>query len=228
MRPYIKLYRDIAESELYRSEKFTRMQAFIDLLLLATHKENPVRIKGTIIHLKSGELCYSQLSLADRWRVNPKTVSSILSDLQSSGMIEFKGNRVTTIISIKKYWSEGSEEDLPEGENTGDEIGQATDDQKGDELVTTSETKSVTNMVTINDDDNELKTFIDILIETELKKRKIPIRKEDLIKGVRKFWNEMGEETVIEVFERVLWVHDHKRPLKNFLAYLLVSLRGEK
>lgn len=233
MRPYIKLYRDIAESELYRSEKFTRMQAFIDLLLLVTHKENTVHIKGTIIHLKPGELCYSQLSLAERWRCNPKTVHSILSELQSSGFIEVRTNRVTTIISIKKYWSDNFEEDVPEGGQTGDEVGQSTDEQMTDELVTTSETKSetrsVTNMVTINNDnDDELKLFIDYLIETELKKRKIPIGKEELIKGLRKFWSEMGEERVIAIIQRLLRRIDQGKRPKDFVVYLMVCLRNEK
>jgi len=233
MRPYIKLYRDITENELYFSEKFTRMQAFYDLLIIANQTNNTWRAKGKAIPLKPGDLCPSQLTLAERWRCNAKTAHAILLDLQAAGLIEFQGNTATTVISIKEYWYVNSVKEGQEGEQTGGKIGEPTADEEADELVSTSdsisEIGSDTKLVTINDDDNDddLKNFIDILIETELKKRKIPIRQEEFIKGIGNFWEDLGEGRVIKVIERVLWVHDHKGPRKDFTAYLLVSLREE-
>jgi DNA-binding transcriptional MocR family regulator len=100
---YIKLHRQITDNELWNSEKFTKAQAWIDLLLLATYKVRTVFIRGIEIHLKPGELCYSQLTLAKRWKWNRKTVDQFLKMLKNREMLDNRISRVTTIISIKKW-----------------------------------------------------------------------------------------------------------------------------
>ena len=64
MTGYIALHRKIIDNEFYFSEKFTKTQAWIDLLLLANHSGQTIFIRNIEIKLKVGELCYSQLSLA--------------------------------------------------------------------------------------------------------------------------------------------------------------------
>lgn len=103
MEGYIALHRKIIENEFYFSEKFTKSQAWIDLLILATHKENTVYIRGIGIKLNSGELCYSQLSLARRWKWNFKTVKKFLNLLKKREMVEIKSDNVTTVIFIKNW-----------------------------------------------------------------------------------------------------------------------------
>jgi len=105
MEGYIALHRKIIENELYFSERFTKLQAWIDLLLLATHKKNTLFIRGVEIILKPGELCYSIVSLSKRWRWNQRTVKKFLNSLEKREMIHCRFTNVTTIISIKK-WSE--------------------------------------------------------------------------------------------------------------------------
>ncbi len=105
MEGWIKLHRQIEENELWFSEKFTKAQAWVDLLLLARHKEGTLFIRGVEIRLKPGELCRSQISLAKRWKWNFKTVKKFLTDLKNREMVETKITNVTTIISIKKWWS---------------------------------------------------------------------------------------------------------------------------
>ena len=61
MKGYIKLYRQITENDLWFSEKFTKSQAWIDLLMLARHDSGLVTIRGIDIKLNPGQLCYSQL-----------------------------------------------------------------------------------------------------------------------------------------------------------------------
>ncbi len=97
---YIALHRQITENEFWFCERFTKAQAWIDILLLATHKPNTVFIRGIEINLKPGELCYSQLSLAKRWKWNFKTVKKFLDILNQRGMIQFSGGKITTVISI--------------------------------------------------------------------------------------------------------------------------------
>lgn len=105
MEGYIKLHRQITENEFWYSDRFSKAQAWIDLLLLATYKSRTVFIRGIEINLNPGELCYSQLTLAKRWKWNERTVNKWLKTLESRQMIQNRITRVTTIISIEK-WNE--------------------------------------------------------------------------------------------------------------------------
>ena len=105
MKGYIKLYRQITENDLWFSEKFTKSQAWIDLLMLARHDSGLVTIRGIDIKLNPGQLCYSQLSLAERWRWDRKTVKKFLNQLKKREMVDIKISKVTTITSIKNWLS---------------------------------------------------------------------------------------------------------------------------
>jgi len=97
---WISLHRQVMENEFYFSEKFTKAQAWIDLLLLANHKPTTIFIRGIEIKMNPGDLCYSQLSLAKRWKWNFKTVKKFLDILRKRDMINYSGGKLTTVISI--------------------------------------------------------------------------------------------------------------------------------
>ncbi len=100
---WIKLHRSIQENEFYFAERFTKAQAWIDLLLLATFKERTVFLRGVEVHLMPGELCYSQVSLAKRWKWNERTVNKFLKLLEKREMIQSRITYVTTVISIRNW-----------------------------------------------------------------------------------------------------------------------------
>lgn len=102
---FIKLHRQITENEFYFSERFTKLQAWVDLLLLATYKHRTIFIRGIELKLNPGDICYSQLSLSKRWKWNERTVNKFLTALQNREMIQTRITNVTTIISILK-WNE--------------------------------------------------------------------------------------------------------------------------
>lgn len=104
-RGWIKLYRQLDELDFYFSERFSKVQAWIDILLLATHKPRTVFIRGIEIKLKPGELAWSITSLAKRWRWNERTVKRFLNMLEERQMIHRKSDNVSTIISVKN-WNE--------------------------------------------------------------------------------------------------------------------------
>lgn len=119
MEGWIKLHRQIIENEFYFSQKFNKVQAWIDLLLLATHKERTVTLRGIEIYLNPGQLCYSQKSLASRWNWNVKTVERYLSLLKKREMVDTKKTNITTIITIKKwflYQADGEQNTYQKGE----------------------------------------------------------------------------------------------------------------
>lgn len=105
MEGWISLHRQIMENEFYFAERFTKMQAWIDLLLLANHKPATFYIRGNEIKLNEGQLGYSQLTLSKRWKWNKRTVDKFLMMLQKREMIHYKKSHLTTIISILN-WNE--------------------------------------------------------------------------------------------------------------------------
>lgn len=103
MTGWVKLYRQIIESELYFSEKFSRCQAWIDLILLANHKPTTIFLRGAEVKLNRGDLGYSIVTLSVRWKWNERTVDRFLKWLESRQMIQCKKSNVTTVISILNY-----------------------------------------------------------------------------------------------------------------------------
>ena len=103
MEGFIALHRKITENEFYFSERFTRTQAWIDLLILANHKPQTVYLRGVETSIDRGQLCWAKTSLAKRWRWNERTVTSFLSTLQNRKMIQSNSTNVTTVITILNY-----------------------------------------------------------------------------------------------------------------------------
>lgn len=100
---WLKLYRRLADSELWLREPFSRGQAWVDLLMLARWKAGFVRIRGVKVNLLPGQLAWSDRALAQRWQWNRRKVRRFLSVLEADSQITQQKNNVTTVISIKNW-----------------------------------------------------------------------------------------------------------------------------
>ena len=100
---YIKLYRNSFHNDLYFLERFTKWQAWVDLLMLANHKPGFIQIRGNIIQIKRGQLGWSIESLSQRWKWNQRTVKKFLDHLTSARQLTYQTSNVTTIISVCNY-----------------------------------------------------------------------------------------------------------------------------
>ena len=78
---WIKIHRSILEDELYFSEKFTRTQAWIDLLLLAEYKPKVLFVRGIRLDLQRGQLAISIRDLSARWKWGVNKVQSFIKEL---------------------------------------------------------------------------------------------------------------------------------------------------
>ena len=105
MNGFIALHRKITDNPLYFSERFTRMQAWIDLLLLVSYKKQYVFVRGNKVELNPGQLCCSKSGLARRWKWSRQTVDNYIKLLENENMIASKSTKLTTVITILK-WSE--------------------------------------------------------------------------------------------------------------------------
>lgn len=95
------LSKELMDSEEYFSERFTRMQAYIDLCLLAAWKDRKFIKRGQVVELKAGQLAKSEEELADRWKWSRNTVRKYLNEQQIVGNIEQQKSRLITIITVK-------------------------------------------------------------------------------------------------------------------------------
>ena len=100
---FIMLDRSILEDEMYFSEKFTRMQAYIDLCLLAAFKSRSFYIRGNKVELQPMQVAKSVRDLADRWQWSVNKVRGYLYELEKGGYIDTQKTSVNQIITIKKY-----------------------------------------------------------------------------------------------------------------------------
>jgi hypothetical protein len=115
MSGWISLDRAITKHWLWQNEKFSKGQAWIDLLLFAAHTDNKVLIKGVLIQVARGEQIRSQVTLAKTWNWDRKTVSRFLKLLEKDSMIVSRVDHLTSYISICNYDSfQDNKKDSPQ------------------------------------------------------------------------------------------------------------------
>ena len=104
-RGYIKLWRRLSDSNLWLQEKFTRGQAWIDLIMLANHKLGYIRIRGIKVEIDRGQLAYSELTLAERWKWSRGKVRRFLKELEANPVQQIvqQKNNLTSLITIINY-----------------------------------------------------------------------------------------------------------------------------
>ena len=100
---FIMIDRSILEDDMYFSEKFTRMQALMDLCLLAAFKSRTFYIRGNKVELQPMQVAKSIRDLADRWQWSVNKVRGYLYELEKGDYIDTQKTSVNQIITIKKY-----------------------------------------------------------------------------------------------------------------------------
>jgi len=111
----------------YFAEPFTRIQAWMDLLLIANHSEGRIYKRGNLIIINRGEVGYSKERLADRWQWNRKKVTKFLDRLELDGQIVQEMGQQNTqqknrllskilIVNYDEYQRNGTTEYTTEGQ----------------------------------------------------------------------------------------------------------------
>jgi hypothetical protein len=116
---WVSIHRSICDNFLWFEEPFTKAQAWIDLILNANHKENTMLIRGNVIKLKRGQIGWSELTMASRWRWSRNKVRHFLKLLEIEHQIgQQKVYKITTIIDIINYdrYQNGTTDDTTEGQ----------------------------------------------------------------------------------------------------------------
>lgn len=103
MSGWIKLHRSLTQHWLWEAEPFSKSQAWIDLLLRASHTGSKVYIKGQLVELERGQQARSEVTLAASWKWSRDKVRRFLSRLENEGMIRQQKSKLTSVITICNY-----------------------------------------------------------------------------------------------------------------------------
>ena len=86
-KPYIKILRKLFHDPMWTEERFSKAQAWIDLIQYAYHSDGNFKWDGLRYDLKRGQLCISEEYLAKRWRWSRARLRRFYKKLEISGMI---------------------------------------------------------------------------------------------------------------------------------------------
>ena len=100
---YIKLYRELQDCWIWKGELFTRGQAWVDLLLMANHKDTKIPFGDHLEIVARGQFITSISKLSDKWGWSFNTVKRFLNLLESDNMLTRKSDNSKTLITIVNY-----------------------------------------------------------------------------------------------------------------------------
>lgn len=103
MKGYVKIHRELLEHPIWTSEKFTRGQAWADLILKANAQPGWVRKRGARIDLNRGDVGYSIKELSRKWDWSESKTRRFLKELEDDEMVTLKKTNVSCTITLVNY-----------------------------------------------------------------------------------------------------------------------------
>lgn len=104
---WIKLSRKILTDPFWIAGKYSKGQAWVDLLLRANFTNQEVIVGNKIVKIERGQLLTSQLKLSQLWSWDVKTVRAYLNLSKKDGRLDYKTDRDLqhgyTLITIRNY-----------------------------------------------------------------------------------------------------------------------------
>ena len=104
MTGWISLHRSIQKHWLFEEKrKFSRFEAWIDILLMVNHTDNKIMHDGDLITVKRGQRITSLRQLGERWSWSITKVDKYLKTLESDGMLVVKKDTKKTVLTVVNY-----------------------------------------------------------------------------------------------------------------------------
>ena len=104
MNGWISLHRSIEDHWLWETDRaFTRLEAWIDILLMVNHKERKIMIGNDLITVKRGQKITSIRKLCERWSWSNSKVKKFLELLERDEMLIVKSDTKKTVITVVNY-----------------------------------------------------------------------------------------------------------------------------
>ena len=91
------------ENDLWLRDRFSRGQAWVDMILMANHDDRKILFDNQWIIIQRGSFITSIRKLSDRWQWDKKTTVTFLDVLEHDGMIKRESDRRRTLLIIVNY-----------------------------------------------------------------------------------------------------------------------------
>ncbi|MEU8310873.1 DnaD domain protein [Actinomadura sp. NPDC048955] len=112
MTGWISLHRSIQKHWLFEEKrKFSRFEAWIDILMMVNYTDNKIVHDGDLITVKRGQRITSLRQLGERWSWSITKVDKYLKILESDGMLDVKKDTKKTVLTVVNY-DDYQDEDL--------------------------------------------------------------------------------------------------------------------
>ena len=101
---YFLVHRKIQDCWIWTSdEPFDRRSAWIDIIMMANHKDTKILFDGELVTVKRGQRITSIRALAARWKWGKAKVSEFLKVLEEDGMITKESDSRRTLLTVINY-----------------------------------------------------------------------------------------------------------------------------
>lgn len=100
---WVILHRKIFDCWLWKEKPFDKARAWVDLLLIANHKDEKVLVDNEILVVPRGSLMTSIVKLAERWGWSRGKVMRFLDVLESEQMLNTKRTPDGTLVNVVNY-----------------------------------------------------------------------------------------------------------------------------
>ena len=100
---WIKLHRKLMDNDMWLEERFTKGQAWVDLLMMANHEDKEIIFDSHWETVRAGSFITSVRKLSARWQWDKTTTLKYLRLLEEGEMITRKSDNRRTLINIVNY-----------------------------------------------------------------------------------------------------------------------------
>lgn len=100
---WIKLHRKVLDCWIWNEKPYDKARAWVDLLLLAMHRDKKLLVDNDLVVVERGSLMTSIVKLANRWGWSRCKVMRYLELLESEQMLNTKRTPKGTLVTIVKY-----------------------------------------------------------------------------------------------------------------------------
>ena len=135
---WVKIYRSLIHNRFWTSQKFTRGQAWVDLLLLAKYKGGIFYVRDVLIEYLRGDITEGVVNLSKRWKWSRGKTQNFLDFLEKNEQqIRQQKLGVITLITITNYdqYQQNGQQNGQQDDNRMTIDGQYNDTHKKDKKV---------------------------------------------------------------------------------------------
>lgn len=214
---WIKLHRKVLECWIWQDKPYDKARAWIDLLLLAMHRDKKMIVENEFMIISRGSFMTSILKLSERWGWSRNKVIRFLNVLESEQMLNTKRTPKGTLVTIVKY--EQYQLHDTTNDTTNDTTKSTTDDTLDGTMNETTDELQNKNIKNIYKNDKE---YITETVDFEKawnntfdrypKKRKGANSKQNWMRRILAVPEDDREQLAIDIFQAIgLYIEQYKK-----------------